>query len=173
MWQAAFLPGLILKPNEDEPLDVEGVCKAFAELTKLQEEAGRSAEELAYGFLLLANEAMCWPIRNLTQLEMKGFDITRTHKLACFGGAGPQHACAMAKALGMKKVLVVGSWADAEQEPAPEKSTTGRSEWTFDPCYVVHSRQLAPKPSPHLSQDGRMAGIQIWKKYLEVDQSYG
>jgi 5-oxoprolinase (ATP-hydrolysing) len=46
---------------------------------------------------------MCRPIRNLTQ--MRGFDIT-THTLACFGGAGPQHACAMAKALGMKKVLV-------------------------------------------------------------------
>lgn len=93
----------IFGPNEDEPLDVEGAREAFAELTKLPEAAGRSAEELAYGFLQVANEAMCRPIRNLTQ--MKGFDIT-THKLACFGGAGPQHACAMAKALGMKKVFV-------------------------------------------------------------------
>lgn len=78
----------------------------------------------------VANEAMCRPIRNLTQ--MKGFDIT-THKLACFGGAGPQHACAMAKALGMKQVFVHRyggilsayglSMADAvheEQEPAAE-----------------------------------------------------
>ena len=93
----------IFGPNEDEPLDVEGARAAFVELTKLPEAAGRSAEELAYGFLQVANEAMCRPIRNLTQ--MKGFDIT-THKLACFGGAGPQHACAMAKALGMKKVFV-------------------------------------------------------------------
>lgn len=45
----------------------------------------------------------CRPIRNLTQ--MRGYDIT-THTLACFGGAGPQHACAMAKALGMSKVFV-------------------------------------------------------------------
>lgn len=36
---------------------------------------------------------------------MRGYDIT-THTLACFGGAGPQHACAMAKALGMSKVFV-------------------------------------------------------------------
>lgn len=93
----------IFGPNEDEPLDVAGARAAFDELTKLPEAAGRSAEELAYGFLQVANEAMCRPIRNLTQ--MKGFDIT-THKLACFGGAGPQHACAMAKALGMKKVFV-------------------------------------------------------------------
>jgi 5-oxoprolinase (ATP-hydrolysing) len=120
----------IFGPNEDEPLDVEGARAAFDELTKLPEAAGRSAEELAYGFLQVANEAMCRPIRNLTQ--MKGFDIT-THKLACFGGAGPQHACAMAKALGMKKIFVHRyggilsayglSMADAvheEQEPAAE-----------------------------------------------------
>jgi N-methylhydantoinase A/oxoprolinase/acetone carboxylase beta subunit len=42
-------------------------------------EIGYNAEDIAYGFLQVANEAMCRPIRNLTQ--MKGFDIT-THKLA-------------------------------------------------------------------------------------------
>jgi 5-oxoprolinase (ATP-hydrolysing) len=93
----------IFGPNEDEALDVEGARAAFVALTKEPEAEGRSAEELAYGFLLVANEAMCRPIRNLTQ--MKGFDIT-THTLACFGGAGPQHACAMAKSLGIKKVFV-------------------------------------------------------------------
>jgi 5-oxoprolinase (ATP-hydrolysing) len=93
----------IFGPNEDEPLDVAGARAAFEELTRRPEAQGRSVEQLAYGFLQVANEAMCRPIRNLTQ--MKGFDIT-THKLACFGGAGPQHACAMAKALGMKQVFV-------------------------------------------------------------------
>jgi 5-oxoprolinase (ATP-hydrolysing) len=93
----------IFGPNEDEALDVDGARAAFEELTMLPEAQGRSPEELAFGFLQVANEAMCRPIRNLTQ--MKGFDIT-THTLACFGGAGPQHACAMAKALGMKKVFV-------------------------------------------------------------------
>lgn len=84
----------IFGPNEDQPLDVDGARHAFEELEKLPEAAGRKPEELAWGFLQVANEAMCRPIRNLTQ--MKGFDIT-THILACFGGAGPQHACAMAK----------------------------------------------------------------------------
>ena len=120
----------IFGPNEDQPLDVEGARVAFEALTSLPEAAGRSVEELAFGFLQVANEAMCRPIRNLTQ--MKGFDIT-THTLACFGGAGPQHACAMAKALGMKTVFVHRyggilsayglSMADAvheEQEPAAE-----------------------------------------------------
>lgn len=120
----------IFGPNEDEPLDVDGARHAFEELEKLPEAQGRTPEELAWGFLQVANEAMCRPIRNLTQ--MKGFDIT-THILACFGGAGPQHACAMAKALGMSQVFVHRyggvlsayglSLADAvheEQEPTAE-----------------------------------------------------
>eukprot|EP00588_Corethron_pennatum_P022138 CAMPEP_0194312970 /NCGR_PEP_ID=MMETSP0171-20130528/9861_1 /TAXON_ID=218684 /ORGANISM="Corethron pennatum, Strain L29A3" /LENGTH=1345 /DNA_ID=CAMNT_0039067707 /DNA_START=51 /DNA_END=4088 /DNA_ORIENTATION=+ len=130
----------IFGKNEDEALDVEGSREAFRKL--IEEEKTRyigsgdnpyegvTIEEVAYGFLKVANEAMCRPIRNLTQ--MRGFDIT-THKLSCFGGAGPQHACAMAKSLGMTKVLVhkyagilsaVGlSMADAgaeAQEPAVE-----------------------------------------------------
>jgi 5-oxoprolinase (ATP-hydrolysing) len=123
----------IFGPNEDQPLDVEGARRAFEELERLPEAEGRTPEELAWGFLQVANEAMCRPIRNLTQ--MKGFDIT-THILACFGGAGPQHACAMAKALGMSRVFVHRyggilsayglSLADAvheEQEPTAETYT--------------------------------------------------
>lgn len=83
----------IFGPKEDEPLDVAGARAAFEELTKLPEAQGRTPEELAYGFLQVANEAMCRPIRNLTQ--MKGFDIT-THVLACFGGVSkvfPKRLC--------------------------------------------------------------------------------
>ena len=122
----------IFGPNEDEPLDVDGARLAFEELAKEHPDVaqGRTLDEIAYGFLQVANEAMCRPIRNLTQ--MKGFDIT-THILACFGGAGPQHACSMAKALGMKQVYIHRyggilsayglSLADAveeQQEPAAE-----------------------------------------------------
>lgn len=62
-----------------------------------------SLEEIAMGFIRVANEAMCRPIRALTQA--KGYD-TRNHILACFGGAGGQHACAIAKSLGMSTVFV-------------------------------------------------------------------
>ena len=55
------------------------------------------------GFIRVANEAMCRPIRALTQ--MRGHD-TAAHILAVFGGAGAQHACALAKALGMRTVFV-------------------------------------------------------------------
>jgi len=94
----------IFGPNEDQPLHLEGSREAFVSLIQQHQEMKHlTVEELAYGFLKVANEAMCRPIRNLTQ--MKGYDIA-THKLACFGGAGPQHACAMAKALGMSRVFV-------------------------------------------------------------------
>ena len=51
----------------------------------------------------VANEAMCRPIRNLT--EGKRYD-TRKHILACFGGAGGQHACSIARSLGIRKIVI-------------------------------------------------------------------
>ena len=62
-----------------------------------------NVKEVAMGFIRVANEAMCRPIRNLTQ--GKGFD-TRDHVLACFGGAGGQHACSIARSLSMNTVYV-------------------------------------------------------------------
>jgi 5-oxoprolinase (ATP-hydrolysing) len=59
--------------------------------------------ELALGFIRVANESMCRPIRNLTQA--RGHD-TAQHVLACFGGAGGQHACAIARSLGMSTVFI-------------------------------------------------------------------
>ncbi len=46
---------------------------------------------------------MCRPIRSLT--EAKGHDASQ-HVLACFGGAGAQHACAIARSLGMRTVFI-------------------------------------------------------------------
>lgn len=60
-------------------------------------------QEVAAGFVRVANEAMCRPIRELTQA--KGYDTT-THILSCFGGAGGQHACAIARSLGMTEINV-------------------------------------------------------------------
>ena len=55
------------------------------------------------GFIKVANETMCRPIRALTQ--MRGFDVSQ-HVLASFGGAGGQHACAIARSLGMRTIFV-------------------------------------------------------------------
>lgn len=60
-------------------------------------------EEVAMGFIRVANEAMCRPIRALTQ--SRGYDTSK-HVLACFGGAGGQHACSIARELGMSKIVL-------------------------------------------------------------------
>ena len=60
-------------------------------------------EEVALGFVSVANEAMCRPIRALTQA--KGYDIVH-HTLACFGGAGGQHASAIARNLGLHSIFI-------------------------------------------------------------------
>ncbi|KAJ5217574.1 uncharacterized protein N7469_011199 [Penicillium citrinum] len=92
--------------NEDEPLDREIVLAKFEDLTqRINAETGKSLTwaEVADGFLQVANSAMCGPIRSLT--EAKGHDVAK-HHLASFGGAGGQHACAIAEALGIKRVLI-------------------------------------------------------------------
>lgn len=66
----------IFGPNENEPLDIEIVRQKFVELTKIinkDTQKSMSPEEVAYGFLDVANEAMCRPIRALT--EAKGYEI--------------------------------------------------------------------------------------------------
>lgn len=102
----------IFGPKEDQPLDVDATKKEFEKLAKeiniyrRNQDAGAkdmTVEEIAQGFINVANETMCRPIRQLT--EMKGHE-TKNHALACFGGAGPQHACAIARSLGMKEVLI-------------------------------------------------------------------
>ena len=97
----------IFGPREDEPLDESASSAAFealaGEIAAHTGGARPSSDEVAAGFIAVANEAMCRPIRALTQ--MRGFDLT-THVLACFGGAGPQHACAMARALGVSTIFI-------------------------------------------------------------------
>ena len=118
----------------------------------------KTVDEVAMGFVRVANETMCRPIRALTQMKVmldtrscwalgvfglrvccawlsaglvrgsaravlhrwraafllsvaflltciQGYDVTQ-HVLSCFGGAGGQHACAIAAALGMRTIFV-------------------------------------------------------------------
>ncbi|KAL5560314.1 hypothetical protein UlMin_036525 [Ulmus minor] len=106
-----FFPS-IFGSNEDQPLDIKATREEFEKLAKeinsyrkSQDSCAKdmTVEEIALGFVNVANETMCRPIRQLT--EMKGHE-TKNHALACFGGAGPQHACAIARSLGMKEVLI-------------------------------------------------------------------
>ncbi len=94
----------------DQPLDYEATRHAFEILQqeinrwqKEQNEPEMSVEEIAYGFLQVANEVMVRPMREIS--VMRGYDI-KTHVLACFGGAGGQHACAIARSLGITKIHI-------------------------------------------------------------------
>jgi 5-oxoprolinase (ATP-hydrolysing) len=92
--------------NEDEGLDPEASRKVLQELAdQVNRETGKnlSVDEVAYGFLTVANETMTRPIRSIT--EAKGHDTSK-HRLATFGGAGGQHAVAIAESLGIKQILV-------------------------------------------------------------------
>lgn len=100
-----FFPS-IFGPNADEPLDYDASSKLLEKLSvQISKESGKqiSAKDVALGFIEVANESMCRPIRALT--EAKGFE-TGKHYLSCFGGAGGQHACEVALQLGISRVII-------------------------------------------------------------------
>jgi 5-oxoprolinase (ATP-hydrolysing) len=92
----------IFGPHQDQPLDAAAVRAAFAQLAA-QVGDGRAPEEVADGFIRIAVENMANAIKKIS--VQRGYDVTR-YALNCFGGAGGQHACLVADALGMTKVLI-------------------------------------------------------------------
>jgi len=92
----------IFGPKQDEPIDAGAVRAAFAALAR-EIGDGRSAEEVADGFITIAVENMANAIKKIS--VARGYDVTR-YALNCFGGAGGQHACLVADSLGMKTVLI-------------------------------------------------------------------
>ncbi|MEL6409346.1 MAG: hydantoinase B/oxoprolinase family protein [Pseudomonadota bacterium] len=97
----------VFGPNGDEPLDADVVRKKFAELARtVASETGepeRKPEDMAEGFLRIAVDNMANAIKKIS--VQRGHDVT-DYTLQCFGGAGGQHACLVADALGMKRVLI-------------------------------------------------------------------
>jgi 5-oxoprolinase (ATP-hydrolysing) len=93
-------------PNGEKPLATDVVTSKFSALAKgIQEATGdqRTAQEVAEGFLEIAVLNMANAIKSIS--VQKGHDLAR-YALSCFGGAGGQHACAVADALGMDSVLI-------------------------------------------------------------------
>ncbi len=88
--------------HADQPLDQEAVRQAFTQLAG-EIGDGRSAEQVAAGFLQIAVENMANAIKEIS--VQKGYDVTE-YALCCFGGAGGQHACMVADALGMETVFI-------------------------------------------------------------------
>jgi 5-oxoprolinase (ATP-hydrolysing) len=103
--QPAHFPA-IFGPNGDAPLDADIVREKFADLAEeIARATGRrrSPQQVAEGFLQIAVANMANAIKQVS--VQKGHDAAR-FALQCFGGAGGQHACLVADALGMETVFI-------------------------------------------------------------------
>ena len=103
--QPRFFPRLF-GPDGDEALDAEIVRDKFERLAKEITEAtgdARTPVQVADGFLKIAVDNMAHAIKQIS--IQRGHDVTE-YTLNCFGGAGGQHACLVADALGMTRVFI-------------------------------------------------------------------
>ncbi len=104
--QPAHFPK-VFGPEGDQPLDSQVVREKFEalalEIAAASEAQPMPPEAVAEGFLRIAVENMANAIKKIS--VQRGYDVTR-YTLNCFGGAGGQHACLVADALGMTRVLL-------------------------------------------------------------------
>ncbi len=104
-----IVPGLfpaVFGPAGNEPLDLSAARDRAGEVAiNVKRASGRrlSVEEIAEGFLTIAVENMAAAIRKIS--TARGHDVSR-YTLACFGGAGGQHACRVADRLGIGRILI-------------------------------------------------------------------
>ena len=103
--QPRFFPN-VFGPEGDQALDAEVVTTKFAALAEeIARATGdrRSPFEVAEGYLRIAVDSMASAIKKIS--VQRGYDVTK-YTMNCFGGAGGQHACLVADALGMTRILV-------------------------------------------------------------------
>lgn len=96
----------VFGPGGDQPIDSDVVSRAFGALSEeIREATGTelSPSQIAEGFVRIAVDNMANAIKKIS--VARGHDVTR-YTLACFGGAGGQHACLVADALGMTRVMI-------------------------------------------------------------------
>ncbi len=103
--EPALFPN-VFGDDANEALDHEIVLSKFQKLSsQIEKETGnkRSPEAVAAGYLKIAVENMANAIKKIS--VMRGYDVSE-YTLCCFGGAGAQHACSVADALGMKQIII-------------------------------------------------------------------
>ena len=125
------------------------------------------ARAVAEGFLAIAVDNMANAIEQVS--VARGYDVTR-YTLACFGGAGGQHACLVADALGMTSIMIhplAGcsprtAWASANIEAlAPAERSRKASASGATPLYASAVRQLARTATEEVVGQG-VAAWQGW-----------
>jgi 5-oxoprolinase (ATP-hydrolysing) len=92
----------IFGPGQDQRLDADAPRAAFTAIAEELDD-GRTAEEVADGFLQIAVEHVVQAIKKIS--IARGHDV-RDYALNCFGGAGGQHACLVAERLGISTILL-------------------------------------------------------------------
>ncbi len=104
--QPAHFPA-VFGADGKQTLDREIVREKFtalaADIAQATQSTALSPEQLAEGFLRIAVENMANAIKKIS--VQRGHDVT-TYTLNCFGGAGGQHACAVADTLGMERIFI-------------------------------------------------------------------
>jgi len=103
--QADFFPK-VFGPESSQALDVDLVFEKFiklAEKINLKTKKIHTPEQVAAGFLKIAVQNMANAIKKIS--VERGYDVSE-YTLCCFGGAGGQHACQVADALGVKSILL-------------------------------------------------------------------
>ena len=158
----------IFGEKRNEGLDVDASRRLFAELTatindywaRQETPKTMTTEDVALGFIAVANEAMCRPIRALTQA--KGYDIQH-HTLACFGGAGGQHASAIARNLGIHSIFI-------------HRFSGILSAYGMGLADIVHEKQepcaLTYEPANHAAVHERMRSLEADAKAVLVAQGF-
>jgi 5-oxoprolinase (ATP-hydrolysing) len=177
-----FFPKIFGK-NEDQGLDKEASERLFRELTddinkevaKDNEGKKMSPDEVAYGFIKIANETMTRPIRSLT--EAKGHD-TSQHRLATFGGAGGQHAVAIAESLGIRQILVhryssvLSAYGMALADVVDESQVPDSKTWSDEGGVVDELKktmnELKEKSTAKLKDQGFNNDSIVFEEYLNM-----
>lgn len=177
-----FFPKIFGK-TEDQGLEAIASEKLFKKLTEdiNKEIAGNdkekemSPDEVAYGFIKIANETMTRPIRSLT--EAKGYD-TSQHRLATFGGAGGQHAVAIAESLGIKQILVhryssvLSAYGMALADVVDESQVPDSKTWSDEGEVVDELKKtmhdLKEKSTAKLRDQGFSDDSIVFEEYLNM-----
>lgn len=173
----------IFGSNEDQEIDEVATQKLFHELTNqinVESYAGSNEkkltpDEVAYGFVKIANETMARPIRSLT--EAKGYEASN-HRLATFGGAGGQHAIAIAESLGIHQVLlhkyssVLSAYGMALADVVDEKQIPEYKVWSDEVIVKSELKQkmdeLKDKSLASLIEQGFPRDKIVFEEYLNM-----
>jgi 5-oxoprolinase (ATP-hydrolysing) len=142
----------------DQPLDAKVVQRKFQALAAEMGD-GHSPEFIADGFLQIAVENMAQAIKKIS--VQRGHDISK-YTLTCFGGAGGQHACLVADALGMTRVFIhpysgvlsAYGMGLAELSSTRERAIEAPFTSTIEPELDQISKALTDESSEELQQQG-------------------